>query len=175
MSKDSNELRADIAQTRDELRNDVDAIVDKVSPSHIAHRQTARIKDSVSRVKETVMGRSEDVSERTQQAAHDASDAVHEAPQKVAEQTRGNPLAAGLIAFGAGLLACAVLLLGWAEYNRARFARVELRSRRAPVDDVAVRRALRASEALARKLRQGRVVQVALDDDACPVAVRGGD
>ena len=91
MSKDSNELRADIAQTRDELRNDVDAIVDKVSPSHIAHRQTARIKDSVSRVKETVMGRSEDVSERTQQAAHDASDAVHEAPQKVAEQTRGNP------------------------------------------------------------------------------------
>lgn len=109
MSKDSHELRADIAQTRDELRSDVDAIVDKVSPSHIAHRQTARIKDSVTKVKESVMGRSEDMSERTQHLAHDANEAVHEAPQKVAQQTRGNPLAAGLIAFGAGLLASSLI------------------------------------------------------------------
>ncbi len=109
MSKDSHELRADIAQTRDELRNDVDAIVDKVSPSHIAHRQTAKIKDSLTRAKETVMGRSDDVREHTQHVAHDASEAVHEAPHKVAQQTRGNPLAAGLIAFGAGVLASSLI------------------------------------------------------------------
>lgn len=31
-------------------------------------------------------------------------EALHEAPRAMASQTRGNPLAAGLIAFGAGLL-----------------------------------------------------------------------
>ena len=43
MSKDSHELRADIAQTRDELRSDVDAIVDKVSPEF--HELAGRAKD----------------------------------------------------------------------------------------------------------------------------------
>ncbi|WP_279402439.1 DUF3618 domain-containing protein [Arthrobacter sp. JCM 19049] len=45
MSRDSEELRQDIAQTRQELSDDVDAIVDRVSPSQIAHRQSEKIKE----------------------------------------------------------------------------------------------------------------------------------
>lgn len=49
------------------------------------------------------------MNQRTGQLAHETSEAVHDAPHKVADQTRGNPLAAGLIAFGAGLLASSLI------------------------------------------------------------------
>ncbi|MCD9046609.1 MULTISPECIES: poly-beta-1,6-N-acetyl-D-glucosamine biosynthesis protein PgaD [unclassified Luteimonas] len=71
-------------------------------------------------------------------------------------------------------LACGTLLIGWAEYNRARFANADRRRRRTDVDDDSVRCALGATPMLATKLRDGRIVHVALDDDACPVAAQLG-
>ena len=44
-----------------------------------------------------------------QDAASSAAGAVQEAPQAIRRQTRGNPLAAGLIAFGAGWLVSSLL------------------------------------------------------------------
>ena len=44
-----------------------------------------------------------------QDKASSAADSVREAPHAVAEQTRGNPLAAGIIAFGAGMLAATLI------------------------------------------------------------------
>mgnify|MGYP002716990029 CR=1 FL=1 len=71
-------------------------------------------------------------------------------------------------------LVCGALLIGWAEYNRTRFAGADRRRRRADIDGDAVRVALGATQALAAKLRDGRIVQVSLDDDARPVAIRLG-
>lgn len=71
-------------------------------------------------------------------------------------------------------LICGVLLIGWAEYNRARFENADRRRRRETIDDEQVRVALGATPALAAKLRDGRIVQVALDDDARPVAATSG-
>ncbi|KPN20149.1 hypothetical protein AO715_09610 [Xanthomonas sp. Mitacek01] len=71
-------------------------------------------------------------------------------------------------------LICGALLIGWAEYNRARFANADRRRRRETIDDEQVRVALGATSALAAKLRDGRIVQVALDDDARPVAATSG-
>jgi hypothetical protein len=42
--------------------------------------------------------------EGAQQAAGRAAEQVRETPEAIQQQTQGNPLAAGLIAFGAGLL-----------------------------------------------------------------------
>lgn len=98
MNQEPEKIRMDIEQTRAELRGDVDAIVDKVSPSSIAHRQNEKLKNSLRRAKDTVMGTAEVASGHTQHAIDDA-------PTRAIAQTRGNPLAAGLIAFGAGLLA----------------------------------------------------------------------
>lgn len=109
MSRDSEELRQDIAQTRQELSSDVDAIVDRVSPSQIAHRQGERIKGKFQRAKEAVMGSSESMGTQTRHTMDNVKDEVQHAPQRVREETRGNPLAAGLIAFGAGLLASSLL------------------------------------------------------------------
>ncbi|WP_238376604.1 poly-beta-1,6-N-acetyl-D-glucosamine biosynthesis protein PgaD [Luteimonas abyssi] len=69
---------------------------------------------------------------------------------------------------------CAAVLIGWAEYNRLRFADADRRTRRVDITAAAVRQALGATDALARKLRHGRIVHVALDDDARPQATRGG-
>ncbi|MGV2950779.1 DUF3618 domain-containing protein [Glutamicibacter sp. AGC46] len=109
MSKNSEELRADIAQTRGDMQQDVDAIADKVSPSHIAHRQSEKVKDSFRKVKDSVMGTGESTTNQLHHYGEDAAEAVRDAPHRVAEQTKGNPLAAGIIAFGAGLLASSLL------------------------------------------------------------------
>jgi hypothetical protein len=71
-------------------------------------------------VKEKVMGTAEDVTHRVHSGAHartdnagnalhDAGAAIGDAPQQVKAKTQGNPLAAGLIAFGAGMLLSALI------------------------------------------------------------------
>ena len=111
MSQSPEEIRADIERTRARLGTDVDAVAEKASPSNIVHRQTDKVKDSVGRAKDKVMGAKDsvmgakhDASGSTRSMAHDAGEAVSEAPHQIARKTEGNPLAAGLIAFGAGWL-----------------------------------------------------------------------
>lgn len=116
------QLRAEIDATRANLSNDVDALTDHVTPSNIAHRQTEKVKgkvsDAVSGVKDKVMGTVDDardkvsssshdgpgVGDRARDAASDAKASASAAPGRAASATRGNPLAAGLIALGAGWL-----------------------------------------------------------------------
>ncbi|WP_211881439.1 DUF3618 domain-containing protein [Pseudarthrobacter albicanus] len=115
MSENPDAIRADIEATRARLGTNVDAVADKVTPSHIVQRQTDKVKESVKDavfgVKEKVMGSADHAAGNVHSAsgsagAHlgDAGAAIGEAPQRVAAKTQGNPLAAGLIAFGAGLL-----------------------------------------------------------------------
>jgi uncharacterized protein YjbJ (UPF0337 family)/ElaB/YqjD/DUF883 family membrane-anchored ribosome-binding protein len=58
---------------------------------------------------DAVKGKASDLGDRAGQAAHSAADSVRATPQKVAQQTQGNPLAAGVIAFGVGLLAASLI------------------------------------------------------------------
>lgn len=109
MSTDPDQIRADIERTRSELSSDVDALTDKVSPSRIAERQTDKVKNAVSSVKDKVMGVSDDTRAATSDAAQAAGDKLADAPGAIKERAAGNPLAAGLIAFGAGLLAASLI------------------------------------------------------------------
>ncbi|MDD1475917.1 DUF3618 domain-containing protein [Arthrobacter sp. H16F315] len=115
MSENPDAIRADIEATRARLGTNVDAVADKVTPSHIVQRQTdrvkANVKDAVFGVKEKVIGAADHTAGTVHSAtgntgAHlsDAGAAMGDAPAQVKTRTRGNPLAAGLIAFGAGLL-----------------------------------------------------------------------
>lgn len=135
-SNDPDEIRREIERTQAVLSQDVDALTEKVTPSKIVERRVDRARDTVSRVKDTVMGSvptssghhvaggvSDTASEAVdrvagtasaaassvQDAAATAADAVQDAPRAVRRQTRGNPLAAGLIAFGAGWLVSSLL------------------------------------------------------------------
>lgn len=109
MSTDPDQIRADIERTRSELSSDVDALTDKVSPSRIAERQTDKVKNAVSSVKDKVMGVSDDTRAATSDAAQAAGGKLADAPGAIKDRAAGNPLAAGLIAFGAGLLAASLI------------------------------------------------------------------
>ena len=103
-SNDPDEIRAEIEQTRAALSDDVDALTDTANPKKIAHRQVDKAKEAVVGVKDRVMGSADDAADTARDKASVVGDAVSGAPAAAKQKTRGNPLAAGLIAFGAGLL-----------------------------------------------------------------------
>ncbi len=79
-----------------------------------------RVSESASRTGDRVSEMTEEVTDRASHAVSEAKDAVTKAPQMVRQQTRGNPMAAGLIAFGGGLLLGSLLPETSAEHDIAR-------------------------------------------------------
>ncbi|WP_026552770.1 DUF3618 domain-containing protein [Arthrobacter sp. H20] len=109
MSQTPEQIRADIERTRAELGTDVDAVADKVNPSNIAHRQTDKVKHAAGNVKDKIMGSADNVKTNVMGSADSAGGAVHDAPHQLTDKAKGNPLAAGLIAFGAGMLVASLI------------------------------------------------------------------
>ena len=120
MSENPDAIRADIEATRARLGTNVDAVADKVTPSNIVHRQTDKVKDAVFGVKDKIMGAADNATSNVHSVAGnagsgigstigDAGSAIADAPHQAAVKTQGNPLAAGLIAFGAGLLVSSLI------------------------------------------------------------------
>jgi hypothetical protein len=120
MSENPDVIRADIEATRARLGTNVDAVADKVTPSHVVQRQTDKVKESVKDAvfgaKEKVMGAADHTAGNVHSAAgstgahlSDAGAAIGDAPARAKTKTQGNPLAAGLIAFGAGLLVSSLI------------------------------------------------------------------
>ena len=103
------EIRRDIERTRYELASDVDTLHEKVSPSAIAQRRTQATKNRLGSVKDRVMGSAHDASSSASSTGSDVAGSVKQAPSAVRQQTQGNPLAAGVIAFGAGWLISSLL------------------------------------------------------------------
>lgn len=135
MSQDPDEIRTNIEHTRSDLGRDVDALAEKVSPSKAVGRQTDKVRDKLSGAKEAVFGSPDDGSlygqgssggmvqdarDRAGEMAHQASQAVQDAPAEVRRRTRGNPLAAGLIALGAGWLIASLIPASRVEQDAAR-------------------------------------------------------
>jgi uncharacterized protein YjbJ (UPF0337 family) len=117
-SDDPEVIRRDIESTRADLSRNVDALTEKVSPSRVVGRRVDRAKDAVGSVKDKVMGSNDDPYDRgtmggaTDKASSVASsigDTATSAPTIARQKTRGNPLAAGMIAFGVGWLASSLL------------------------------------------------------------------
>jgi uncharacterized protein YjbJ (UPF0337 family) len=102
--KTPEQIRAEIDATRGDLGYNVDALADKVNPTQIAHRQADKVKNRFTGIKETVMG-SHDPAGTASSAADSAKDAGHQAVEKA----KGNPLAVGLLAFGAGWLVSSLI------------------------------------------------------------------
>ena len=133
-SNDPDEIRADIERTRAALSNDVDELAETVRPKNVAQRQVDKVKEAASNVKERVMGSDDDYSGSTvgtgasgasargavadrayaardtvSERASEARGAVSRAPTAVKQKAQGNPLAAGVIAFGLGMLVSSLI------------------------------------------------------------------
>ncbi|HEX3197939.1 MAG TPA: DUF3618 domain-containing protein [Propionibacteriaceae bacterium] len=135
-SNDPDEIRADIERTRAALSDDVDDLAESVKPRNVAGRQVGKVKDAASNLKDRVMGSDADdysgsavgtVSDKASSAkdavadrayaakdvvserASEAGEAVRRAPTTLKRRAQGNPLAAGLIAFGLGMLVSSLI------------------------------------------------------------------
>jgi uncharacterized protein YjbJ (UPF0337 family) len=109
----SDEIRQDIERTRDDLSTSLDVLGDRVSPRRAAQRSLSGVRGRLSSVRQTVIGAVDGggvrgsmstAGDRAGEAAATAADQIREAPEMLRENVEGNPLAAGIIAFGAGLL-----------------------------------------------------------------------
>jgi len=103
------EIRRDIERTRYELASDVGTLHEKVSPSAIASRRTQATKNRLGSLRDRVMGSAHDMTGSASSTGSDVAGSVKQAPTAVRQQTQGNPLAAGVIAFGAGWLISSLL------------------------------------------------------------------
>ena len=131
MTTDPDQIRSEIDQTQRELSADVNALTDKLSPPRMVERRVRRTRMAMTNMKGKIMGSTSDayqtagsasssmgetVSSKASAArdtaastASSAADAARSAPDMVRRRTEGNPLAASLIAFGAGWLLSSLL------------------------------------------------------------------
>lgn len=117
--EDAQELHRDIDHTREDMSRTLDAIGDRVSPQRMYQRRTAPVRQGFRNFRNSVMGASD-------ARASSLASRTGDAPQQIQHRTRGNPLAAGLIAFGVGALAASAFPKTDAEHRAA--ARVEDRA-----------------------------------------------
>ncbi|KQR15945.1 DUF3618 domain-containing protein [Cellulomonas sp. Leaf334] len=146
MSTDPDQIREDIERTRAELSSDVDALTDKVSPTQVAQRQADKVRSAVSDVKEKVMGGVSDGVDGAGSAASSLGGTAAGLPHAAKDRARGNPLAAGLVAFGAGWLIASLLPATRQEQQLATAAKEQA----APL----VQEAKDAAQGLAENLRE---------------------
>ena len=109
MTSSPDDIRRDIEQTRRELATDVDTLHEKVSPAAVASRKMESAKGAVSAMKDKVMGSAESAGHSTSGGLSSVGDSVSSAPSMARDKARGNPMAAGVIAFGAGWLISSLL------------------------------------------------------------------
>jgi hypothetical protein len=135
-SNDPDEIRADIERTRAALSDDVDDLAESVKPKNVAGRQVDKVKEATSNIKDRVMGSDDDdyhgsavgtvgdkayaakdavadkayaAKDTVSEKASDAREAVRQAPSRLKRTAQGNPLAAGVVAFGLGMLVSSLI------------------------------------------------------------------
>ncbi|RBY95807.1 hypothetical protein DQ237_11690 [Blastococcus sp. TF02-8] len=170
-SSDPDVIRRQIEDTRRELSYDVDALNEKVNPSRVMDRRVTAAKGRMTNLKDKVMGSAHDTkssahgmasnaagsvqdtasnaADSVQHAAQSAMGAVQQAPETITRQAQGNPLAAGLIAFGVGWLVSSLLPASQKEQELAQQAESALRENK----DALLQPAKQAAQEIGEQLK----------------------
>lgn len=159
-SSDPDVIRRQIEDTRRELSYDVDALNEKVNPARVVDRRVTAAKGRMTSIKEKVMGSASDTSSSAQgmasnaagsvqDAASSAAGAVQQAPDQIVRQTQGNPMAAGLIAFGVGWLVSSLLPASEKERQLAQQAETAVKEHK----DTLLEPAKQAAQDMGEQLR----------------------
>ena len=180
---DPDQIRREIERTQANLSTDVDALTEKVTPSRIVERRIDRAKNTAARLKDKVMGSdsgptshtgprggtaqgvvgsvadtassaASSISDTASDAAAAAASAVQQTPHTVRRQTQGNPLAAGLIAFGAGWLISSLLPASRREQELAEQAKDKATELGQPLADAAKQAATEVKDNLQEPAQQ---------------------
>jgi ElaB/YqjD/DUF883 family membrane-anchored ribosome-binding protein len=111
---------ADIEATRADLSRNIDELSDKVSPQRVVARRKEAARNSLYSVREKVMGSASKARDRVgtagsgtggsvSGAASTVKDSAQSAVGTLETTTTGNPLTAGAVAFGVGVLIASLL------------------------------------------------------------------
>ena len=120
MGQSTEELNTQIAGTRDTLAADLDALQDRVSPSAIVERRKAAARGRMGDLRDKVMGTAHSARDSVSGSASgaagsvkgtagDAKGMVQGVAGRTEETVEGSPIAAGLVAFGAGVVLAGLL------------------------------------------------------------------
>ena len=178
------EIQRDIERTRVSLSADVNRLNEKVSPAKVVGRRVDRVKGTATSVKDRVMGSADDgtglraagdtvssgassAKNAVSSAASGVGDAAAAAPQTVRRQTQGNPLAAGVIAFGIGWLLSSLPPATQREQDVAELAEEKAKELAEPLKDTAQEVAGNLQEPLQHSVEQ---VKSAATDAAAQTA-----
>jgi vacuolar-type H+-ATPase subunit H len=156
--KSPEQIRQEIDRTRAQLSGDVQTLTEKVSPGQAMGRQVRRTRHAMTRAKERVMGSNSSSDEgmlssaasSVQDAAGSVAQAASSAPDAARRQTQGNPIAAGLIAFGAGWLVSSILPASQPEQRLAAQAKEKAEEVAKPV----MEQAKQAGQEMAENLKE---------------------
>ena len=102
MGQSTEELTTEIQYTRQRMATDLDTLQDRVSPSAIVERRKQAVRGRFISMKDKVMGTAHG-------ATDSASDTASELASSAQERFEGAPLAAGLAAFGTGVVLASML------------------------------------------------------------------
>jgi len=117
--KSSDELRADLEQTRERVSEDVEALGNKLSPENLKAEAKQAVTRTVQRGTHRVQEAMHEGGERLEHAVHQGSEKLHDAMRRGSERVRGsvqateskvaalvreNPVPLALIGAGIGLL-----------------------------------------------------------------------
>jgi len=134
MGASPDQLRENVDITRGNLSRDMNTLVNRVSPSAIVSRRRAAMRGRVSNVRDAVMGTTQHAIGSARQVGQSVADNVSttsgnvagaigntasETPEFVTRKTQGSPLAAGVVAFGVGMVVSALLPSSPAEQQAA--------------------------------------------------------
>lgn len=140
MGTSTEELTHQVEESRGRLGDDLDALQEKVSPQAILQRRRDAARGGVRRLRERVMGTAHDLGSQAEQAGHDLSRRVAD-PEAVRDgvasqvhaRVDGAPLAAGLVAFGTGVVIASLLPARDAEARAGAAAYEAVKDAAAPV------------------------------------------
>jgi len=144
-SSDPDMIRQEIEQTRRTLSDDVDALNEKANPARVMDRKVSSAKNSVTGLKDKVFGGAADSSSA---ATGGIQESVQNAPDALQRKAQGNPMAAGLIAFGVGWLVSSLLPTSEKEKQLASQAEGAVKEHSQPLIDHAKQAAQEAGDAL---------------------------
>ncbi|WP_030608997.1 DUF3618 domain-containing protein [Streptomyces sclerotialus] len=173
MGTTPDELRQEADATRTHLTQTVDQLADRVSPPRVARRKAGAARDRLSTIKDKVMGTSgpggpmagekvgekvrgatEQLTQQAKEVPERLGDQAQQAPARIRAQTQGSPLAAGLIAFGAGMLTGALFPATPVEERMGREVRDRSEDLVQPLKETAQEAARNVREQLREPARQ---------------------
>jgi uncharacterized protein YjbJ (UPF0337 family) len=126
MAQRTEELKREMEHQRQEIGETVDQIQNRVNPKRVTARGKYRVRRWFVDMRDNIMGNQEtgypweaplesvtefggEVVDKASDVIAGARESMAQAPAKLRRQTQGNPLAAGLIAFGGGMLLASAL------------------------------------------------------------------